>query len=117
MSTSPPPIFLSDEAFELLVRRVPAEVIKEVPADRFEHVLGTSRDRFEELVTTLAAGGRTQGFIGPETASLLHKALGLAILECEPAEFLERTGVDREDAANMMQQLSFRLAAADTGSR
>ena len=109
MSTPQPPLFLSDEAFELLVRKVPAALLHEVPADRFEDFIGVPRARFEEIVTALGAGGRTQGLIGQETAGYLHKALGLAILECPPAQFAGRMGVEREDAANMMQQLSFRL--------
>ena len=108
-SASQAPIFLSDEAFELLVRKVPAALLHEVPADRFEDFIGIPRVRFEEIVAALGSGGRTQGLIGQETAGYLHKALGLAILECPPAQFAARMGVEREDAANMMQQLSFRL--------
>ena len=116
MSTPPlPPLFLSDEAFDLLVRKVPAEVLKELPANRFEEIVGLPRDRFEQIVTALGADGRTQGFIGPETAGYLQRALHLAILECEPAEFLDRTGVEREDAANMLQQLRFRLGSPADG--
>ena len=110
MSTTPQaPIFLSDEAFELLVRKVPAALFEEVPADRFDELIGVSRARFEEITAALGAGGRTQGLIGPEAATYLNRGLGLAILECSPAEFLTRMGVEREDAANMLEQLSFRL--------
>ncbi len=109
MSVPVPPLFVSDEAFELLVRRVPAEVLREVPASRFEEAVGVSKQRFEEIVTAVGADGRTQGFLGAETAGYLRNALGVAILECGADEFKARTGVDRDDAMNMMRQLSFRI--------
>ena len=110
MSTpSQAPLFLSDEVFELLVRKAPAALLQEVPAERFEELVGVSRDRFEEITQALGADGRTQGLIGPETAGYLHRALGVVLLECPAAEFLPRMGVEREDAANLMAQLSFRL--------
>lgn len=110
------PLFLSDEAFELLVRRVPAELAQELPSERFADAIGIPRDRFEEIVAALGANGRTQGLIGPETAGYLQRALGVAVLECPPAEFAARLGVDREDAANLLQQLSFRLGLHANGT-
>lgn len=106
---SQPPMFLSDEVFELLVRKVPAAVLEQVPAELYPEAIGTSRERFEEIVTALGADGRTQGLIGPETAGYLRQALGMAILECSPAEFVSRFGVDLEDARVLMQQISARL--------
>lgn len=103
------PLFFSDEAFELLVRRVPAEVLREIPITHFEAAIGTSRDRFAEIVEALGADGRTQGLIGPETCRYLRNALGAAILECDAEEFLARTSVDRDDAMNMMRQITARL--------
>ena len=111
MSAPQAPLFLSDEAFDLLVKRVPAEVLRELPVERFEDMVGVSRSRFEEIVGALSAEGRTQGFIGQETGGYLRNALGVAILECDPEEFKSRTGVDREDAMNMMRQLSARISA------
>jgi hypothetical protein len=103
------PIFLSGDVFELLVRKVPAAVLQEVPADLYPEAIGTTRERFEEIVTALGADGRTQGLIGPETAGYLRQALGMAILECSPAEFLQRFEVEQEDARVLMQQISARL--------
>lgn len=116
MSTTPQPLFLSDEAFDLLVRRVPAEVLREVPETHFEKVIGTTRARFEEIVQALGADGRTQGFLGPETAGYLRNALGIAILECEPDEFKQRTGVERDDAVNMLRQISYRIDGGAQGA-
>ena len=111
MSVAQAPLFLSDEAFELLVRRVPAEVLREVPEAEYPAAIGVSKQRFEEIVGALGEGGRTQGLIGPETAGYLRNALGVAILECGAEEFKERTGVDRDDAMNMLRQISARLGA------
>lgn len=103
------PMFLSDEVFELLVRKVPEAVLAELPAAMFPEAIGVTRERFEEIVTLLAADGRTQGLIGPETADYLRKALGVALLECSPGEFLERFELDQEDARNLLQQIGARL--------
>src|SRR5579875_895790 len=107
MSTPPAiaeqPMFLSDEVFELLVRKVPAAVLEEVPPALFPEAIGTTRERFEEIVTALAADGRTQGLVGRETAGYLRQALGMAILECSPAEFQGRFEVSQDDAAALMQ--------------
>ena len=103
------PMFLSDEVFELLVRKVPAAVLEQVPPALFPEAIGTSRERFEEIVTALGADGRTQGLVGRETAGYLRQALGMAILECSPAEFEGRFEVGLEDARVLMQQISARL--------
>ena len=103
------PMFLSDDVFELLVRKVPAAVLAQAPAALFPEAIGTTRERFEEIVTALGADGRTQGLVGPETAGYLRQALGMAILECSPAEFVERFAVEIEDARVLMQQISARL--------
>ena len=103
------PMFLSDEVFELLVRKIPAAVLQEVPAELFPEALGTTRERFEEIVTLLGADGRTQGLVGFETAGYLRQAVGVALLECSPAEFQGRFGVDQEDARVLMLQISARL--------
>ena len=50
-----------------------------------------------------------QGLIGAETAGYLRQALGMALLECSPAEFAERFAVEQEDARVLMQQISARL--------
>lgn len=107
----PPAMFLSDEVFELLVRKIPAVVLQEVPAALYPEAIGTTRERFEEIVTLLGADGRSQGMVGQETAGYLRQALGMAILECSPAEFQQRFGLDLEDARNLMKQLTFRLGA------
>lgn len=103
-------MFLSDEVFALLVRKIPAAVLEEVPSALFPEAIGTTRERFEEITTLLGADGRTQGLVGAETAGYLRQALGMAILECSPAEFRERFEVEQEDARNLMQQLTFRLS-------
>lgn len=113
------PMFLSDEVFELLVRKIPTAVLQEVPPTLFPEAIGTTRERFEEIVTLLGADGRTQGLVGRETATYLRQALGMALLECSPAEFQARFEVDQEDGRVLMQQISARLglgsksAAAD----
>ena len=109
MSAVQPPLFLSDDAFELLVRTVPNEVLREVPVANFREAIGVAKERFQEIVAALGADGRTQGFIGQETAGYLRNALGVAILECQPEEFKARTGIEREDAMNMLRQLSARM--------
>ncbi len=109
MSESMAPLFLSDEVFELLVRKVPEAVLQEAPAALFSEAIGTTKERFEEIVTALGADGRTQGFVGQETAGYLRQALGMALLECSPAEFLERFGVEQEDGRVLMLQISARL--------
>ena len=111
------PMFLSDEVFTLLVRRVPAAVLEEVPAGLFPEAIGTTRERFEEIVTLLGADGRTQGLIGAETAGYLRQALGMALLECSAAEFQGRFAVSQEDAAALMQQISARLGIGSGGQR
>lgn len=103
------PMFLSDEVFELLVRKIPAAVLEEVPAALYPQAIGTTRERFEEIVTLLGSDGRTQGLVGAETTGYLRQALGMAILECSPAEFVARFEVEQEDARNLMQQISARL--------
>ena len=105
------PMFLSDEVFELLVRTVPKAVLEELPAALFPEALGVTRERFEETVTQLGAEGRIQGLIGPETADVLRKALGVALLECTPEEFQQRFQLDQEDARNLLQQIGARLGA------
>ncbi|MGI4830024.1 MAG: hypothetical protein ACRYFU_17770 [Janthinobacterium lividum] len=112
MSMPQQPIFLSDETFELLVQKVPHDVIRGTDFANFEETIGTTRDRFESIVQALGAGGRTQGFIGHETAGYLRNALGVAISELEPMEFYNRTGFDREDAMNIMRGLT-RATSAD----
>jgi hypothetical protein len=114
---SQPPMFLSDEVFELLVRKIPQAVLEQVPESLFPEAIGTTRERFEEIVTLLGADGRTQGLIGPETAGYLRQALGMALLECSPAEFLERFGVEQEDGRALMQQISARLGIGAGGQR
>lgn len=111
------PMFLSGDVFELLVRKVPAAVLEQVPAALYPEAIGTTRERFEEIVTSLGADGRTQGLIGPETAGYLRQALGMAILECSPQEFQQRFELDLEDARVLMQQISARLGiGAATGA-
>ena len=112
MSFPQQPIFLSDEAFELLVQKVPNEVIRGIAFANFEETIGVSKERFDTIVQSLAAGGRTQGFIGQETAGYLRNALGVAIAELEAADFYNRTGFDREDAMNIMRGLT-RATSAD----
>lgn len=113
MSSSPvlatQPMFLSGEVFDLLVRKVPAAVLDEVPPALYPDAIGTTRERFEEIVTALGSDGRTQGLISPETASYLRQALGMAILECSPEEFQQRFEIEKEDARVLMQQISARL--------
>ncbi len=108
-SVAEQPMFLSDEVFELLVRKVPAAVLQEVPPALFPEAIGTTRERFEEIVTSLGADGRTQGLVGRETTGYLRQALGMALLECSRAEFEGRFGVGQEDARVLMQQISARL--------
>lgn len=103
------PLFLSDEVFELLVRKVPEAVLQEAPASLFPEAIGTTRERFEEIVTALGADGRKQGLVGQETAGYLRQALGMALLECSAAEFLERFGVEQEEGRALMLQISARL--------
>lgn len=103
------PMFLSDEVFTLLVRKIPAAVLEQVPSTLFQEAIGTTRERFEEIVTLLGADGRTQGLIGPETAGYLRQALGMALLECSAAEFRDRFDVDQEDGRVLLQQISARL--------
>ena len=109
MSESQAPMFLSDEVFELLVRKVPGAVLEQVPPGLFPEAIGTTRERFEEIVTALGADGRTQGLVGQETAGYLRQALGMALLECSAAEFLQRFGVEQEDGRVLMLQISARL--------
>ncbi len=109
MSVSQPPMFLSDEVFELLVRKVPAAVLEEVPESLFPEAIGTTRERFEEIVTLLGADGRTQGIVGAETAGYLRQALGMALLECSAAEFRGRFDLGQEEALTLLQQISARL--------
>lgn len=115
MSVQQPPMFLSDDAFELLVLRAPQEVLRGLKVEDFEAAIGTSRERFESIVTAMSADGRTQGFIGQETARYLSNALGVVILELEPAAFEARTGVSRQDAMNLMQELLRRTETAASG--
>jgi hypothetical protein len=108
MSTSAQPqptLFLSDEAFDLLVNRIATEVLHEVSAADFEHAIGTRKDRFEFIVKAMGAGGRTQGFIGQETAGYLRNALGAALIALDSVEFQSRTTVEREDAIELLRQL------------
>ena len=111
MSETKPPLFLSDEAFDLLAVRAPKEVLRGVGVGSFDEAIGTSRERFEEITAALGANGRTQGFIGEEMAGYLRNALGVTILQLDPAEFQARMGYDREDAMNMLRQLAFRTGA------
>ncbi len=110
-------MFLSDEVFELLVRKIPAAVLQEVPESLYPEAIGTTRERFEEIVTLLGSDGRTQGLIGAETAGYLRQALGMALLECSAKEFQERFEVDQEDARVLMQQISARLGIGTGGQR
>ncbi len=114
-SVAVPPMFLSGDVFDLLVRKVPAAVLEQVPPALFPEAIGTTRERFEEIVTALGAEGRTQGLLGAETAGYLRQALGMAILECSPAEFEGRFEVSQEDAAVLMQQISARLGIGSGG--
>lgn len=112
MSSSPPSMFLSDDTFELLVRVVPNEVIRGLDVLDFEQAVGLSRTAFEDLVNTLGAEGRTQGFIGMETATYLRNALGITVLAFDPGEFQTRTGFERSDALTLLQELSRRTGLA-----
>lgn len=109
MSVTEKPMFLSDEVFELLVRKVPAAVLEQVPEALYPEAIGTTRERFEEIVTALGADGRTQGLVGAETAGYLRQALGMAILECSAEEFRGRFEMEQEDARVLIQQISARL--------
>ena len=117
MSVSEQPIFLSDEVFELLVRKIPAAVLEEVPPALFPEAIGTTRERFEEIVTLLGADGRTQGIVGAETAGYLRQALGMALLECSPEEFRGRFDLGQEDALALLQQISARLGIGATAGK
>ena len=115
--TTEQPMFLSDEVFELLVRKIPAAVLEQVPERLYPEAIGTTRERFEEIVTLLGADGRTQGLVGAVTGGYLRQALGMALLECSPAEFRERFEVDQEDGRVLMQQISARLGLRYGGAR
>ncbi len=121
ISMAEQPIFLSDEVFELLVRKIPAAVLEQVPPALFPEAIGTTRERFEEIVTLLGADGRTQGLVGRETAGYLRQALGMALLECSPAEFRGRFDLEQEDGSVLMRQISARLgigaATPESGAR
>lgn len=99
------PLFLSDEAFDMLVHRVADLVLSEVPAVEFERAIGISRTRFEFIVQTLCEGGRTQGFIGCETAGYLQNALGASVLVLNAAGFEARTGFTQDEAFELLRQL------------
>ena len=111
------PMFLIDEVFVLLVRKIPAAVLEQVPPGLFPEAVGTTRERFEEIVTLLGADGRTQGLVGRETAGYLRQALGMALLECSPEEFVARCEIAQEDARVLMQQISARLGIGRAGER
>ena len=98
-------LFLSDDAFDMLVHRVADLVLNEVPAAEFERAIGTSRARFEFIVQALREGGRTQGFIGHETAGYLQNALGASVLVLTAAGFKARTGFEQEEAFELLRQL------------
>ncbi len=117
MSTSQPPMFFSDEVFELLVRKVPTAVLEEVPPALFPEAIGTTRERFEEIVTLLGADGRKQGIVGAETAGYLRQALGMALLECSPEEFQARFELGQEDALALLQQISARLGVGASAGK
>ena len=98
-------LFLSDDAFDMLVHRVADLVLEEVPTAEFESAIGTSRARFEFIVEALRAGKRTQGFIGHETAGYLQNALGASVLVLTEAGFKKRTEYTREEAFELLRQL------------
>lgn len=105
MSTSPPTLFLSGEIFQLLVDRVPKELLNGLEIPAFDEAVGTSKERFRFIVDSLAAEGRTQGFVGHETAAYLRNALSLTVLQLD-TEFETRTGFSKDEAIAILQALA-----------
>ncbi len=105
MSASPQTLFFGEELFELLVRRIPPEVLQSLPLANFEEAIGTSRERFEFITHALGASGNTQGFIGQETAGYLRNALGATLLALDASAFQKQTGIERDDALELIRQL------------
>ena len=97
-------LFLGEETFKLLIRQIPDELAEVLGHAQFEEVIGTSIQRFDFILRTLGEGGRTQAFIGGETAGYLRNALAVTLLAL-PSEFETRTGVGQEEAMELIRQL------------
>ena len=104
MNASRKTLFLGEETFALLVHQVPNELAGVLGHAQFEEVIGTSLARFDFILKALGDGGRTQGFIGAETAGYLRNALAVTLLAL-PEEFGTRTGVEPDEAMELVRQL------------
>ena len=104
MKASNKTLFLGEETFALLVQQIPNELAGVLGHAQFEEVIGTSIERFDFILKALSDGSRTQGFIGAETAGYLRNALAVTLLAL-PSEFKIRTGVEQDDAMELVRQL------------
>ena len=105
MNPSPKTLFLGEETFALLVHQIPNELAGVLDHAQFKEVIGTSIERFDFILKALGEGGRTQGFIGQETAGYLRNALAVTLLAAAP-ELESRTGVAQDDAMELVRQLN-----------
>ena len=105
MNASRKTLFLGEETFALLVHQVPNELAGVLGHAQFEEVIGTSIERFDFILKALGEGGRTQAFIGEETAGYLRNALAVTLL-ASTADFETRTGVTQDDAMELVRQLN-----------
>lgn len=104
MSASRKTLFLGEETFALLVHQIPNELAAVLDHAQFEEVIGTSLERFDFILRALGAESRTQALIGEETAGYLRNALAVTLLAL-PSEFEIRTGVNQDDAMELVRQL------------
>lgn len=108
-----PPLYLADEAFDMLVVRVPAVLMQDSKIENFDDAIGMTREQFEAFMKAITAGGRTSGWADPQTAATLRNALAVVLLELSSGYFKARVGYSHEEATELLTQLNTWLRKAN----
>lgn len=109
-----PPLYLADEAFDLLAVRTPQALLAETQIENFDQAIGMSRDEFAAFMKAITADGRASGWADPQTAATLRNALAVLVLELNSADFKSRVGYTHEEATEMLTQLNTFLRRTQT---
>lgn len=112
-----PPLYLADEAFDLLAIRAPQALLAESEIENFDEAIGMTRDEFAAFLKAITADGRASGWADPQTAATLRNALAVLVLELKSADFKARVGYTHEEATEMLTQLNTFLRRANEEGR
>jgi hypothetical protein len=100
------PLYLADEAFDLLAVRVPHELQANSQIENFDEAIGMTREQFAAFLRAISGEGRTSGWADPQTTATLRNALAVVLLELNSGDFKTRVGYTQEEATELLTQLN-----------